>query len=188
MDTRNKLKEVQYFLEALVQTQNSPEQFYYNLSAFLSAWRSVLDVMLYDFVEHYRIGLTREDRMSPNDFELAARILNKKDALRFIRWWRQKLGVLSLNPLWNMRHVIVHRGYPEITYRIYAPDTLSSGSIVISSGEVISLSNGAFPTMTPVSGRTFEARFPEVLEKCKDAFSQMENIVHEAEKEFSIQL
>lgn len=188
MDTRNKLKEAQYFLDTLVQTQQAPERFYYNLSAFLSAWRSVLDVMLYDFAEYYHIGLTRKDKMSPNDFELAAKILNKHEALTFIDWWRRKLSILSGNPLWNMRHMIVHRGYPEIADRIYIPDTLSSGSIVISKGEeAATLPSGAFPLTTPMAG-LFEVRFSEVIDMCKKAYSQMEEIVSEAENEFNIQL
>lgn len=59
MDTRTKLKEAKFFLDALMETQGEIEKFNYNLSAFLNAWRSVLDVIvlfLLDVVLVYREG------------------------------------------------------------------------------------------------------------------------------------
>jgi len=171
MDTRGKLEEASYFLFALRRTEKTLKQFVYNLSAFLSAWRSVLDVMLYDFAEHYRIGLTREDRMTDEIFWYVAKAQNNAQALGFIKWWRQKVNILSKNPLWNMRRVIVHRGYPEITYRIYIPASISSGGtgFVLGVGEV-------------------SAKPSDILDMCEKAFAEMESIVSEAENEFGIQV
>lgn len=86
MDTRNKLKEGKYFLDALIQTQDEPELCDYYLSAFLSAWRSVLDVMLYDFAEHYSLGITIEDYMTPHGFWLVSKALKNTQALGFYKW------------------------------------------------------------------------------------------------------
>jgi len=48
-DTRQKLLEVNYFLEQMKNTQSSRDAFKYNLSAFLSAARSVTFVMQSEF-------------------------------------------------------------------------------------------------------------------------------------------
>jgi hypothetical protein len=64
VNTRTKFAEAKYFLDVLPQMANNPDGFYYNLSAFLTAWRSTLDVMLYDLAEHFSLGFSREDEMS----------------------------------------------------------------------------------------------------------------------------
>jgi hypothetical protein len=154
MDTRNKLNEAKYFLDALNRTQNTPEKFQYNLSAFLNAWRSVLDVMLYDFAEFYSLGFTREEKLTDRDFWVAARAKNLNNALRFNEWWRQKQGTLMNNPLWKKRTITAHRGYPEVVpYRFYVSG--SGGTSPTISGEVVLSavsSEGAIPvTITPPS-------------------------------------
>jgi len=187
MDTRKKLKEAEYFLKALPYTHNT-DQFYYTLSAFLSAWRSVLDVMLYDFAEHYNVGLTRKDKMYPHDFWIVAHAQKHANALEFFSWWNKKIEELSKNKLWKMRPEIVHRGYPEIKHKIYVPDTISSGSIVIVSGEEIGgVSGGPFAT-TDFSSDFFEVKASDVVKMCNEGFVLMESIVNEAEKKFGISL
>lgn len=44
-DTREKICEAQYFLDGMGAYQNDPNRFKYNLSAFLSAFRSIRDFM-----------------------------------------------------------------------------------------------------------------------------------------------
>lgn len=115
MDTRNKLEETQYFLDELIKTKNDTKLFHFNLSAFLSVWRSVLDIMLYDFAEYYSIGFTRQDIITHQTFKAVASALKHNNALKFIDWWREKQGELMQNPLWAKRRLIIHRGYPTIT-------------------------------------------------------------------------
>lgn len=188
MDTRNKLSETAYFLDVLIQKQSDEKQFMYNLSAFLSAWKSVLDVMLYDFAEYYSMGLNREDKIMGHDFWIVAKAQKHREALQFVQWWKQKVGILSNNPLWKMRHTIVHRGYPEVKYRIYTPDSLSSGSIVIVKGEVVGYGD-AIPTA--IAKDIFEIKvkdLSEFIRMCKEGFALMANIVEEAEKTFKVEL
>jgi len=91
MDSGKKLREAEYFLKTLQQISfNNRDELHYNLSAFLSAWRSILDIMLYDFAELYRIGQTRENNISDYEFDLVARATQNTRALDFIKWWRQK--------------------------------------------------------------------------------------------------
>lgn len=194
MDTRSKLKETQYFLATLIETQHDSEEGYYNLSAFLSAWRSVLDVMLYDFAEHYSIGLTREDKMMSHDFWIVAKARKNTQALDFYKWWSKKIRKLSENPLWSMRHVVVHRGYPEIIQTVYIPGSLSSGATIFLSGSEDELNEllssiGSIPATHIIIGPpTPEIKFPDVLDMCKKGFALMQRIVDEAEKEFNVKL
>lgn len=193
MDTMFKLEEARYFLEKLIETQDDPKLSYYYLSAFLSAWRSVLDVMLCDFVEHYPLRLTdkSELKITDRDFWVAANALNSAEALRFIEWWRQKADIVRKHPLSKERNRIVHKEYPP--RMVYTPSTLSSGSgLIISSGDVAGLSE-TFPGAIPVTiaiapGTTVEIKFPDLLGKCKEGFALMKGIVKEAEEKFGVPL
>jgi hypothetical protein len=76
--------------------------------------------MLYDFAELFKIGLTRENKISDHDFGLVANATQNSRAIDFIKWWRKKVSSLSSNRLWHMRPEIVHRGCPEMRARVYA--------------------------------------------------------------------
>ena len=102
MHTRNKILEADFFLEKLQQTPDDPDFTFY-LSAFLSAWRSVLDIMLYDFAEHFSLGITRDDKINEQNFIFVAKTFGNHSAVEFIRWWRGNQGVLINNPLWRKR-------------------------------------------------------------------------------------
>jgi len=185
MDTINKLREAKYFLEAVTKTKTTQKRlFIYNLSAFLSAWRSVLDVMLYDFAVHYCIGLTRADRVLPHDFWIVAKAQNNTQALEFFKWWNKKRGELSNNPLWNMRHIIVHRGYPEITHRLYVPASSSSGG----TGFILNIEAIPEGILLPASNTYVDIDFPDLLDMCKKGYALMVSIVMEAREKFGVEL
>jgi hypothetical protein len=177
MDTGKKLREAQYFLEALLQTNfNKRDEFHYNLSAFLSAWRSILDVMLYDFAEIFKIGLIRENKMFHESFEKAASATRNTRASEFIKWWRKKKEVSSLsnNILWRMRPEIVHRGYPEMRARVCAQFS------------VIVPSDGANSDETQTS--EFWVTDLEILKMCQNGLDSMKEIVKETERTFGYTL
>ena len=166
MDTRNKLQEAQHFLDALRRAGDA-NQFNYILSAFLAAWRSVLDIMIYDLAEAWSLGLTREDRITDNEFLVAAKALNHVDALRFIGWWKQKRGALQRNPLWKKRTLIIHRGYPPTrrVYRIYILESVALSSTftvshAVESPEISEAPEGAIPATTPTSSASTEGAIP----------------------------
>lgn len=193
MDTRFKLEEARYFLGQLIETQDDPKLSYFYLSAFLSAWRSVLDVMLCDFVEHYPLRLAEKSelKITDRDFWVAANALKHAEALRFIEWWRQKADIVRKHRLSKERNRIVHKEYPPRI--VYAPSTLSSGSgLIVSGGEVVGIAaftKGAFPVTTAVvPGITIEIKFPDLLGICNEGFVLMEEIVKEAEEKFGIPL
>jgi hypothetical protein len=198
LDTRSKLEEARHFLKEFIRTQKEPDTYkpYFNLSAFLSAWRSVLDVMLYDFAEYYTIGLNREDKMYPRDFWLVSKVQSKKQALEFLDWWNKKRAKLEKNELWRMRHIIVHRGYPEISHVVYVPPSLSSGTtIAFHLPEEIPTLETTITIQVPkeisteeIEHRGLPIKYSDLPKKCKKAFTMIESIVVEAEKEFEVSL
>ena len=208
MHTRSKLEEAGYFLEVLTKTKDDLKPFYFNLSAFLNAWRSVLDVMLYDFAEYYSLGFTREDLMTDQCFMAVAKALKHREALGFIKWWRQKQGDLKQNPLWGKRILIVHRGYPTVSSTKIFYVSGSGGTSITTTPPIyasewsVDFTEGAVSTSTTTTATT-TTTMPEgeittnyfsdftdrtVTDMCIKTFREMEAIVNEAEKEFEVKL
>jgi hypothetical protein len=98
MMAKTKLAEAEYFFSAVKRTLHDPDKLCYNLSAFLSAWRSVPDVMLYDFAWRYSLGFTEEDRLTPHEFRIAARLLKRLQALEFLEWWNRRCEKIRTSP------------------------------------------------------------------------------------------
>lgn len=182
-NTRSKLKEAEYFLQELLQRKDDYPTCLYLLSAFLSAWKSVLDVMLYDFVNFYPLGLENEDKISDRDFWVAANALGNRKALQFIKWWRQKAHIIGNHSLSRERNRIVHKGYPP--YELYTPSTLSSGVVTLVSGQTVAGFSGPIPTDTYTTSN-INVEFLDILEDCKNGFELIQGIVKEAEREFNI--
>jgi len=188
METRKKLEEARFFLEKFrksVGLSVGKESPYY-LSAFLSAWKSVLDVMLYDFAEYYSLGLTRQDKVSYDGFSLVAKAQSNDKALDFLKWWAKKTRKLSKNKLWKMRHIIVHRGYPEITHQVYVPETISSSAICAISFDIPKKADTVTGHIS--DGKIIMIEYTTLPKECQNAFKLMEKIIIDAEKEFSIKL
>jgi hypothetical protein len=205
MQVKEKLNEAHYFLEML---RNAPgdntheRQFMYILSAFLNSWASVLDVLLYDYLEMFCLGFSRSERITERDFEIAARVLNHTQALSFIQWWKQQLGVLSNNPLWTKRNLIVHRGYPPTmrVYMIYVAESIAISSTISVYGASTNTAGSSgpstiLPAITPGSATPqpapqtaqtrAEIRFADlpdrsVFDYCQQAYDEMETIISSA--------
>lgn len=156
MEAKEKLEEARYFKDALRQTSQKPDEFNYNLSAFLSALKSVPDIMLYDFTEKFALGFTREDRLNDFVFRIVAGALNNDKALRFIEWWRQNLGELSRDPMFHKRTIIVHRGYPplEHVYLVNASGGTGFWSSATVQGTYGTSTSGWYATSNQYSGTT----------------------------------
>lgn len=179
MVTKLKLKEVEFFLEKLLATnpEKSTELFQFNLSAFLSAWRSVLDIMLYDFALHYFPSLTRDDKIMPEGFKIASKAQDHEEALRFIKWWDKKFNSMKNNPLWRRRIMADHRGYQQIGIQVFV-STSSASYIMIAAGETIDIG----------LDRMWEVDVGSLLDECKKGFYLLQAIVDEAEKDFRLGL
>jgi hypothetical protein len=206
MQAEEKLEEARYFLRLLNATPQDiahEREFMHLVSAFLSSWRSVLDVMLYDYSDKYHFGFSRDEAISIRDFGIAARVTNNSQALQFLTWFKEQTGTLSNNPLSTKRNIIVHRGYPTIN-RVYA--VYISGSMTISSSSTVQSANqpavgsgaipptagapcgSATPTTTPTTVvadiRFMDCQNQSVLSYCTQALTQMETIVNSAIQQF----
>ena len=179
MVTRLKLKEVEYFLEKLLLSdlEKSTELFQFNLSAFLSAWRSVLDIMLYDFALHFFPSLTRDDKIMPEGFKIASKAQDHEEALRFINWWKKKFNSLNNNPLWRRRIMADHRGYQPIGIQVFV-STSSASYVMIAGGETVDIG----------IDRMWEVDIGSLLDECKNGLFILQAIVDEAEKVFGLGL
>jgi len=185
METRKKLEEARFFLEKFQKSLSKAtekESIYY-LSAFLSAWRSVLDVMLYDFAEYYSLGLTREDRIEHRDFSTLAKGQRKDQAKRFLKWWEQKIRRLSKNKLWKMRVMIIHRGYPKIMDMLYVPESTAA---CVTAFALPEKADGVTAYIT--DGKIDRIEYTTLPKECQNAFKLMEDIIIDAEREFSVEL
>jgi len=209
--TRTKLAEAEFFLDRLPETADNSDIFYYQISAFLTAWRSTLDIMLYDFADRYPLRFTREDDISRRDFKIAARAINNSEALRFIDWWESKQSILGSTPLWKKRNINLHRGSIPLvrTYTILASGSGgTSGTVSLYSSNVIKLENNHLfvtPIFVPnkvvvpvaasktATSSTQEWHFDDIpdenaIDICKQAYNKMEEIVKEAEASFGVNL
>ncbi len=213
MEANFKLEEASYFLGRLKELVNTPampsnmqeidNKFMYTSSAFLTAWRSVLDILLYDYVERY-FGISREEKLDTDAFKIAAIACKKQEAIEFITWYRKQLGILTQNPLWKKRNVIVHRTRPSISreYRLYltetialadstkvvVPSTALTGSLTSAvSPEKMENRPNVVPTGDPIMKFTYffvDIKDKEVPVICEEALEQMKKIVEEASNSF----
>lgn len=127
MQAEYKLEEARYFLRRLndlrrlsdvTQTSNEPEanqetfdEIMYTLSAFVSAWRSVFDVLLYDYAEKY-FEFNREQKVTPGIFSRAIKVYDFPEAKEFIEWYNEtEEDNLRGNPLWKLGVFFIHRGF-----------------------------------------------------------------------------
>jgi len=185
LNTRNKLEEARFFLNKVQETMTDSKINHFYLSAFLASWRSVLDVLLYDFAEYYgmidyygkqpaRKNVPFKKMTSRESFRVAAADLRDSAALEFIDWWDEKMEevrVLWNHRLWKKRTEAIHEGlkpYPIIVL--------------------------PFATSTEFSfaGYARYKRYVEdmsdFIEKCQEGLALMERIVSDAELEFGVSL
>ena len=189
--------------------QDNQDEFYYNLSAFLNAWRSALDVMLYDMGEHFHLGITREDNITNQTFALVARISHNTNATQFILWWNQKQSLLGKTPLWKKRNINFHRGRVAVLrFSISAPFSGGTSNTISVTSNIPITENMVYPvnfeeslvpgTLTVVPTQTATTQTVEyyfddlpnhpVTEVCKAAYEKMVEIVEEAETQFNARL
>jgi len=89
--TRDKLEEARYFLEQFGKTITKPKKNRFYLSAFLHAWRSVIDIMLYDFAKYFGVYNFKNPNKFNNVVMFAehisktARNQKKNQAVEFIK-------------------------------------------------------------------------------------------------------
>lgn len=162
--TPDKLEEAQYFLERFCETTIKPKINKFYLSAFLQAWRSVIDIMLYDFAEYFGFEYLEKPRVH----QLAAIFehTRTRGAREFIKWWRKKrVKVLEMETA-KMRDYVAHCG-------LKLPATVDYEK---------KAEHSVFYLYMYSRGITV------TVEECRKAFEQIKDIVDEAEKKFNVKL
>ncbi|MCW4040676.1 MAG: hypothetical protein NWE83_07990 [Candidatus Bathyarchaeota archaeon] len=121
MRAEDKLAEAKYFLSKIdgfsqhltifpYQTVLLKNEFKYNFSAFVQAWRSTFDFLLYDYAEKYFDIDPEEDSIDKRSFTLRAVTSERTEAATFIKWYNKKEGFLGQEHLWYLRNISIYRG------------------------------------------------------------------------------
>lgn len=174
--TREKLLEARYFLDRMVENQAERNAFKYNLSAFLSAARSVTLIMQKEFVGVPRFAdwyIDQQDKMRADDM---MKVLKDK---RDVTIHEQPVDL----------HACVE---VSITEHITVTDSVSV--TIIRADGTVEQRNSMPPSPPPaptktestVKWRWFFDEVPDtdVITVCKEYISKLESIVTECERLF----
>ncbi|MHA1541882.1 MAG: hypothetical protein ACTSQH_02765 [Candidatus Hodarchaeales archaeon] len=162
--SNNKIKEAEFFLGKIHETED--DVLIYYISAFLSAWRSVFDIILYDAAICFNLGFNRNEDMRDWHFNWAAKRMKHKGALNFIKWWKQTLTTLRKDPLFEQRSIIIHRGIPEIPTGTITLDLTPSASSAFSMDVMIDGDN-TFDDYYPIEHDVTYSTYEQALAKMK---------------------
>jgi len=198
MDAEKRLKEALYHLRNMEQTYATDEEhFIYELNCFLITLRSIPDVLLEDFNKKYGLGISLDEKLTPQVFERRAQELNKTDALCFIEWWKERVDSIVKDRygsfLFHKRNISVHR-------RVVTPDSIQitltetihlTDSVSIKaydeSENLIREEEPSPPTTSVVENRPpkvdwFFKEIPKenVLDVCRKLFQMLKDFVTEA--------
>jgi len=198
MEAKLKLEEAEYFLAKLKSLDNTvakcehietiTNEFAYNLSAFISAWRSVWDVLHHDFAEKY-FDVSRDVGLRWDKFK--GIFTKKQDTKSIIEWCEKKYNILKENPLWEIRHHNIHRGIIGID-REQRPYPINNmyGSITVEDAPRKKYKSEPSASSRESQNLRFVFRFGHRYIKqvegkiitpiCEDAIKLMKDIVNEA--------
>lgn len=211
MKAEDKLAEAFYFLERLRNASRAmdsdngnalelEDKFKFNLSAFVQAWRSVFDVLMYDYAEKYfKYSPERKVKIYPDDFRRIAEVLENRGypaPRKFFNWYKENKNILDKERLWNLRLFFVHRGgrkletrhkdkcvlrMPRPRFEVYVPPSVASAGTATS---VPVYFGKDMKVETQKELVIAEMRATEILVECEKAYSLMQKIVEEARKSF----
>ena len=112
MVAEQKTEEAEYFLEKITQAGNRRD-FVPNLSAFMSATRSIPDYILEDYNQKLGLNIPLTKTIYPRDFEKEAINQQNQTAQNFIKDYNTKLGNLYNDPIGSLlmtkRNIEIHR-------------------------------------------------------------------------------
>lgn len=193
MEANLKLEEAEYFLAKLKQEYVTDatdvgeitKEFAHNLSAFISAWRSVWDVLRYDFAEKY-LKVSRDKELRWNEFKKIS--AQNQDVIPVVKWLESKFDILKENPLWEIRHHNIHRGMIDIDreQRPYPINGISGSPTVSnvirrkSKPNTSASSRGQKLRFVFRLGQSHDIEHKQIVLTCDVAFKLMQSIVNEA--------
>jgi hypothetical protein len=172
-NTRDKLNEAKYFLEEMKRVSSDPNNFRYELTAFLAASRSITQIMQKEFSE------------KPG----------------FNEWYTNKQREMGNEPILKYLHrqrTISYHEHPVLPYPIGITDQIADGTgmnVVLtgtSSNASLSFGRSALPITLPFINITYyfddmPSRDKDVITICQEAVNTLELIVDECEKKFIIE-
>lgn len=173
------------------------EQFTNEFEAFLSKIRSVPDVMLEDFNRKFKLGISLEERLFPEDFIKRARKLNNQEAISFFNWWKNELEQIrssTVGPLFDLRNISIHRKTVttdlkriNVTAKI---SCFAEIAVYDAKGNLVSKSSSIRPQDEKPEPPKIEWSFKEypndnALDISKKLFSEIERMLKEAQLLYS---
>jgi hypothetical protein len=129
------IKDAEYFLDKITQAATR-EDFVPNLTAFLTAARSIPDFLLEDFNTKLGLNIPLTRNLHAETFEKEAKKLQNKAALNFVIEYKSELGRLYADPIGNLlikkRNISVHRSRVSVQGELKRNrhETISSGESV----------------------------------------------------------
>lgn len=211
MRAADKLAEAKYFLSKIdglsqqltifpYQTVLLKNEFKYNFSAFMHAWRSTFDLLLYDYAEKYFNIDHEAASIDKHIFTLRAETTQLTEAATFIKWYTKKEDVLGQEHLWYLRHIAIHQGgraaeaeigehmsgSPTQIFEVSVlPSTISADTVAPD----IIYGSGNRPITLPKENKAkmlYTATYDniEILDMCQKGYNLMTEIVTEARDTF----
>jgi len=175
--TREKLNEAKYFLECMKEKQSDRDPFIYNLSAFLSAARSVTLFMQKEFKHVSGFDNWYASKQASMKSDKNMELLNEKRTI-----------TVHEQPVRPRTHI-----YKSLSEQLYISESILA-IITNANGTVKKIKGKPTPTPPATTKKNEKTKwqwyFDEIPEKdviaiCVEHITKLENLVAECEKKFS---
>jgi hypothetical protein len=169
-----KIEEAKYFLDK-IEKATERKDFIPNLSAYLSATRSIPDYLLQDYNVKYGLKISLDKRLNKDIFEEVARRRNNPNAIAFIKSYNNNFKKLTRDKIAKLlltkRNIRVHRTDLPLQKNV-------SVSIIENVDEQSTISN------TRVKWLFDDYKEADVIEVCKEFLRLMNDFVKNVTTKF----
>jgi hypothetical protein len=169
-----KIEEAKYFLDK-IKKATERKDFIPNLSAYLSATRSIPDYLLEDYNVKYGLKISLDKRLNKDIFEEVARRRNNPNAIAFIKGYNNNFKKLTRDKIAKLlltkRNISVDRTDLPLQKNV-------SASIIENVGKRSAISN------TRVKWLFDDYKEADVIEVCKELLRLMNDFVKNVTTKF----
>ena len=169
-----KIEEAKYFLDKIKKAAERKD-FIPNLSAYLSATRSIPDYLLQDYNVKYGLKMSLDKTLNKDIFEEVARRINNPNAIAFIKSYNNNFKKLTRDKIAKLlltkRNIRVHRTDLPLQKNV-------SASIIENVGKRSAISN------TRVKWLFDDYKEADVIEVCKQYLRLMNDFVKNVTTKF----
>jgi hypothetical protein len=140
MGVDEKVAEAEYFQKRLKEAYPRDE-FKFELSAFLSSARSVVDYLLEEYNQKCSLGITSGDMLTIPAFKAQATNTGNSNAITFIAWYEPQVSRLGNDPvgrvIFSRRNLNIHRsqGSMNAKVEIHEHITISESVMIVVKNE-----------------------------------------------------